>query len=223
MTFGQNRSLWQTIESGVTRDRADGPADAGGQGESCLCVVHRAEEDAESLDDVVAAGRGLESRLAVDVREDLAAALVDPEHARRSVEADRLEVAQQRVDGGCAIARRAPNRLAHADDDVLADVDVAADERNLLHARSIRSSASCSRRRSRSASSIARIVWPIVEPGYTQISGCVSSWSQGKAPARSSSCGQPERQRWLESERYVGGIEPALLHHVDHAVDRRDM
>ena len=39
-------------------------------------------------------------------------------------------------------------------------------------------------RRSRSASSIARIVSPIVSPGYAQISGCVSSCSHGNSPAR---------------------------------------
>ena len=76
----------------------------------------------------------------------------------------------------CAHADGRADRVADPGDS-FADVDIAADERHLVHggvvadrrrvvhARSIRSSASCCSRRSFSASSIARIVSPIVSPG----------------------------------------------------------
>ena len=63
------------------------------------------------------------------------------------------------------------------------------------HERSIVSSASCASRRSRSASSMASIVSRIVPPGWTQISGCVRSWSHSKSPRARASCGHPSRQR----------------------------
>ena len=90
-----------------------------------------------------------------------------------------------------------------------------------LHERSIRSAARRSRSSSRSASSIARIVSPIRAPGYTQISGCVSSCSHGKR-AVAQLLVRAARAPVLVRVGAVGRRrEPRRLHHVDGALDRR--
>ena len=107
--------------------------------------------DALALDDVedrvrearIRAGRDEVERVA-EVAADRALAHVgaDEPHGPLAVRAQPLQ------------QRRRPRRAGGGDEDG-----------DLLHERSIRSSASWSRRRSFSSSSIARIVWPIRSPG----------------------------------------------------------
>ena len=133
ITFGGKMSLWQ-----ITRPASTVPAAASGRschpGGGRSPPGHRASAAAAPR---ARAGRRLpaerrECRLAVDEREHLPPALVAAERARRPVEADRLEVPQQRVDAVGVRADRTPDRVADANDDLLADVDVAADERCLV-------------------------------------------------------------------------------------------
>ena len=66
--------------------------------------------------------------------------------------------------------------------------------RDRLHERSIRSSASWRRRASRSASSIDSIVSRIRAPSNAQISGWIRSCSQSSSPRASASVGSPLRK-----------------------------
>ena len=131
-------------------------------------VVHAPQEGAEPGERVVVARQRRKRGGAFQERENLSALLVEPEHARRSLEADALEMTQKCVCVFGVRADRTANRVSDADD--VPGVDVAADESrlverrvtavecDLVHVRSMRSSASCCSRRSRSASSMARIV-----------------------------------------------------------------
>ncbi len=145
-----------------SRRRAPNPH---GEREPLLRVVHPPEQSPELRDDFVVRRSGPQRRLAFDIREHLAAAPVDRQEARRAVEPDRLEMEQERVHGLRAVALRPADGVVDADDGVLTDVHVAADERDLARHRSIRSPARSSRRCARWASSIACIVALIVAPG----------------------------------------------------------
>ena len=129
--------------------------------EARLGVVHPPDEACQFDDGFVVRGHRWECRYALDVAKDLASSVVDAKESRGAVESGRLEVTKERMDGWAPPGRRPPHGVSDPDD----DVDVAACEQLLVHARSIRSAASCSSRRSRSASSIASIVSPMVSPG----------------------------------------------------------
>jgi hypothetical protein len=54
--------------------------------------------------------------LAGDELKDLAAGVVEPEHAGRALETLRVQVVEERMDRGCPRSDRPPNRVADAHD-----------------------------------------------------------------------------------------------------------
>ena len=137
------------------------PLRVGGRLEACLRLVHPPQKEPELPDDVVVRGDRRMCGLAFDEGEDLAPLLVDAEKARCPVEADSLEVLEQCVHRGAPRSDLTSNGVADLDD----GRHITAVQHLLRHERSIRSAASCSRRRSFSSSSIARIVSPMRVPG----------------------------------------------------------
>ncbi len=121
-TFGQKRSLWQTTSPavGAPTMRCHGACSSGRNPAWASCIARR---NAPSVGhQLVRRRNGGERRGPLEKREDLASALVEPEHARYALEPGRLEMAEQRVHSRCVRADRSPDRGADADDDVVADM-----------------------------------------------------------------------------------------------------
>ena len=99
--------------------------DLGGAGEcgARSCVVKSADQPACADEVLVAEDDHRVVHLvragvhaALDVAQDLAALLVDPEEPRCSLEADGLEMTEEGVDERGVFVQWAPNGVAHTDD-----------------------------------------------------------------------------------------------------------
>ena len=159
ITFGGKMSLWQTTvaatRGGARRLECHSCQSGGGTKPAWASCIRRSSAPELAQDVVVRPARGASAGSPSTNESTSPSALVEAERRAALRRSRPLEVPQERVDRVGVRADGPAHRVADAHDDVLADVDVAADERRLVqrgsppssclaHERSMRSSASWS-------------------------------------------------------------------------------
>ena len=137
------------------------PLRVGGRLEADLRLVHPPEKEAELPDDLVGRGHRRVRRLAFDEVRISRPCSSMPRKRGAPSKPTRSKWRSSACTAGAPRSGVPANRVADLDD----GRQITAVEHLLGHERSIRSAASCSRRRSFSSSSIARIVSPMRVPG----------------------------------------------------------